>query len=78
MNIRYKHVNIKQHSQATYLGCVLDEARSGEPIALKVLNKINGKLKFFFIVKTDISQKSFAEYSAMLIQPYFDYVCPAR
>ena len=25
MNIRYNHINIKQHSQVIYLGCVLDE-----------------------------------------------------
>ena len=24
LNIRYKHINIKQHLQVTYLGCVLD------------------------------------------------------
>ena len=26
----------------TYLGCVMDETMSGEPMALKVINKING------------------------------------
>ena len=41
------HINhIKQHSQVIYLGCVLDERMSCEPMALKVINKINGKLKF--------------------------------
>ena len=48
LNIKYKDINIKQHSEVTYLGCVLDETMSGEPIALKVLNKINGKLKFLY------------------------------
>ena len=28
LNIGYKHINIKQHSQVTYLRCVLDEAKS--------------------------------------------------
>ena len=37
LNSKYKDINIKQHSEVTYLGCVL------EPIALKVINKINGK-----------------------------------
>ena len=32
----------------TYLGCVMDETMSGEPMALKVINKINGKLKFLY------------------------------
>ena len=39
---------IKQHSEVTYLGCVLDETMSGEPMALKVINKISGKLKFLY------------------------------
>ena len=29
----------------TYLGCVMDETMSGEPMALKVINKINGKIE---------------------------------
>ena len=28
LNNRYNHINIKQHSQVTYLGCVLDERMS--------------------------------------------------
>ena len=31
---RYKHINIKQYSQVTYLGCVLDETMLDEPMAL--------------------------------------------
>ena len=48
LNIRYNHINIKQHSQVTYIGSVLDERMSCEPMALKVINKINGKLKFLY------------------------------
>ena len=44
--IRYNHINIKQHSQDTYLRCLLDKRMSCEPMALKVIDKINGKLKF--------------------------------
>ena len=47
LNIRYKEINIKQQAQVTYLGCVLGESMSGEPMALKVLNKINEKLFFY-------------------------------
>ena len=32
--IRCKEINIKQQAQVTYLGCVLDESISGEPMAL--------------------------------------------
>ena len=46
LNIKYNHINIMQHSQVTYLGCVLDERMSCEPMTLKVINKINGELKF--------------------------------
>ena len=38
-------MNIKQQAQVTYLECVLDGSMSGEPIALKVITKINWKLK---------------------------------
>ena len=44
--IKYKDINIKQHWDVTYLRCVLEETMSGEPMALNVINKINGKLKF--------------------------------
>ena len=42
-------MKIKQHLQVRYLGCDLDETFSGEPMALKALNKINGKLNFFIV-----------------------------
>ena len=45
LNIKYKDINIKQHLKVTYLGCVLEETMSGEPMALKVINKINGKIR---------------------------------
>ena len=48
LNIKYKDINIKQHSEVTYFGCVLDKTMSGEPVVLKVINKINGKLKFLY------------------------------
>ena len=43
-----KKINIYQPAQVTYLGCVLDESMPGEPMELKVIDKINGKLKFFY------------------------------
>ena len=47
LNIRYKEINIKQEAQVTYLGCVLDESMSGEPMALKV----TPTTKLFFAIK---------------------------
>ena len=48
LNIRYKEINIKQQAQVTYLGCVLDKSMSGEPMALKAVNKINENLKVLY------------------------------
>ena len=48
LDIKCKDINIKQHSEVRYLGCVLDETMSGELIALKVINEINSKLKFLY------------------------------
>ena len=31
LNIKYQDIEIKQHLQVTYLGCVMDETMSGEP-----------------------------------------------
>ena len=47
-DIRYNHINIKQILQATYPGRMLDKTMPGEPMALKVMKKINGKLKFLY------------------------------
>ena len=47
-NKKYQDIEIKQHSQVTYLGCVMNETVSGEPMVLKVVNKVNRKLKFLY------------------------------
>ena len=46
LHIKYKGINVKQHLDTIRLGCVLGETMSGEPMALKVINKVNHKLKF--------------------------------
>ena len=35
LNITYQDIDIKQNSQVTYLGCILDKTMSGEPIGLQ-------------------------------------------
>ena len=47
LEIKYGNINIKQYSKVTYLACELDEKLSGKAMVLKVINKINGKLRFF-------------------------------
>ena len=39
LKIKYKNIQINQHSKVTYLGCILDETISGESIALKIIIK---------------------------------------
>ena len=46
LHIKYKGINVKQHLDTIRLGYVLGETMSGEPMALKVINKVNHKLKF--------------------------------
>ena len=60
-----------------YLGCVLDEMMSGGPMTLKVVNKINGKLKFLYRNNNFLSTEFRRMLCNDLIQPYFDYACPA-
>ena len=56
---------------------MLDELMSGEPITLKVVNKINGKLKFFYRKNRFLSPELRRTLCNVLIQPYFDCTCPA-
>ena len=68
---------MKQRSQVTYLGCVLDETLSGEPMVLKALNKINGKLKFLYCKNEFLTPTLCRMLYNAIIQPYFDYACSA-
>ena len=77
LNIKCKDINIKQHSEVIYLGCVLHETMSKEPVALKVINKINDKLKFLYRKNRFLSPELRRMLCNALIQPHFDYACPA-
>ena len=46
LKINYKNMQIKQHSKVTYIGCILNEAVSGDSMALILINEINSRLKF--------------------------------
>ena len=50
---------------------------SGEPIALKVINKINRKLKLICSKNRFLSPELRRMLCNALIQPHFDYTCPA-
>ena len=49
LEIKYGEIYIKQCHTVTYLGCLLDETISRESMALKVMNKINSRLRFLYI-----------------------------
>ena len=71
----HKNIEIKQHSQVTCFGCILDETLSGEPMALKALNKINGKIKFLYHKNKFLTPTLRRMLCNALIQPHFDYAC---
>ena len=48
LGIKYGEIHIKQYYTVTYLGCLLDETLSGEAMALKVINKINSRVRFLY------------------------------
>ena len=48
LDIKYDNINITQYLKITYSGCKFDENLSGEAMALKVINKINGRLGFLY------------------------------
>ena len=77
LKINYKNIQIKQHSKVTYLGCILDETMSGESMALKVINKINSRLKFLNRKNKFLTPVLRRLLCNALIQPHFDYASSA-
>ena len=77
LDIQYGHVKIKQYSKVTYLGCELDKSLSGEAMSLKVINKINSRLKFLYRKNRYLTPYLKRLLCNALIQPNFDYACSA-
>ena len=77
LDIRYSTVHIKQYHTVTYLGCVLDENLSGEPMALQVIKKINTRLRFLYRKNKFLPQSLGRLVCNAIIQPHFDYACSA-
>ena len=73
LNINCKNMQIKQHSKVTYLDCILDETMSRESMVLKVINKINSKLKFVHRKNKYLTPTLRRLLCNALIQPHFDY-----
>ena len=75
LNISYGSLKIKQYSEVAYLGCTLDESLSGESMALKVVSKINTRLKFLNRKGKFLSPQLRRLLCNALIQHHFDYAC---
>ena len=66
-----------QQSTVEYLGCILDSTLSGEDMALKVLEKVNGRLKFLYRQGKYLNPRLRRMLCNTLIQPHFDYASSA-
>lgn len=77
IEIRRHDIILKQFSIVEYLGCLLDCTLSGEQMALKVLGKINGRLKMLYREGKYLTQRLRRMLCNALIQPNFDYACSA-
>ena len=75
LNINYNGIEIKQNSKVTYLGCILDESLNGRSMALEVLKKVNGKLRYLYRIKQYLTPGLKRLLCNALIQPHFDYAC---
>ena len=77
LEIKYGEIQLKHYHTVTYLGCLLDETFSGESMALKVINKINSRLRFLYRKNRFLSPPLRRLLCHSLIQPHFDYACSA-
>jgi hypothetical protein len=77
ITITRNDVTLKQFSTVEYLGCLLDETLSGRDMALKVLAKINGKLRFLYRQGKYLNPRLRRMLCNTLIQPHFDFACSA-
>ena len=77
LNIKYGDIKIKQHNNVTYLGCILDNNLSGEPMATKVLGLVNGRLKFLYRKQRFLTYPLRRLIYNALLQPHYDYACSA-
>ena len=77
LTINYKNKQIKQNSKVTYLGCILNETVPVESMALKVIVKINSRLKFLHRKNKFLTPAVRRLLCNVLIQPYSDYASSA-
>ena len=77
LEISRGEVNIKQHKEVKYLGCLFDSNLSGASMAISVLNKANSRLRFLYRKQNLLNAPLRRLLCNALIQPHFDYACTA-
>ena len=70
--ISFAGYSIKQHDTVEYLGYQLDSKLRGEALALKVIWKINAKLKLLYRKSIYVTLAFRRLLGNALIQPYFN------
>ena len=77
LDIRRGEIEIKQHKEVKYLGCIFECNTSGEAMAVKVLNKVNSRLRFLYRKQSILNGPLRRLLCNALIQPHFDYATQA-
>ena len=71
----YQGIDINQNSHVTYLGCILDETMSVEPMAYKTIKNITSRPNYLFRKKQYLTPRLRQLLCNALIQPHFDHAC---
>ena len=77
LDIRRGEIKIKQHKEVKYLGSIFDCNTSGKAIAVKVLKKVNSRLRFLYRKQSIPNGPLRRLLCNVLIQPHFDYASQA-
>ena len=77
LNISRGSIKVAQHKEINYLGCLFDENSSRESMALKVIEKINGRLKFLWGNHRFLTPALRRLLCNALIQPHTDFASSA-
>ena len=75
--IKRNEIVLKQNNTVEYIGCLLDTTLSGEEMALKVLTKVNGRLRFLYRQGKYLNQRLRIMLCNTIIQLHFDYASSA-
>ncbi len=75
--ITYGNITLTQYKSVAYLGCELDEKNTGESMALDVIKKVNGRLKFLWRKHKFLTPSLRRLLCNALIQPHFDFAVSA-